>query len=46
MIAEAEDLEAEVRALLGGRSRVPPEPERTAAESWLIEGHRQAWHWA
>lgn len=45
VIAEAEDLEAKVQALIDGKSPLPPEPDRTAAERWLIEQHRRAWGW-
>ena len=45
VIAEAEGLEAEVQELLDGRSRLPDQPDRAAAEAWLIAAHRSAWGW-
>lgn len=45
VIAEAEELEAEVQKLLDGRSPLPGQPDRRAAEAWLISAHRSAWGW-
>ena len=45
VIAEAEGLEVDVQELLDGRSPLPAQPDRKAAEAWLIAAHRSAWGW-
>ena len=43
VIGEAEDVEDRVRRLVDGGSPLPPEPNRAAAQSRLVERHLHAW---
>lgn len=43
IIAAAEDLEAQVKDLLNGKSPLPEEADHDAAEKWLIDSHFCMW---
>lgn len=45
VVAEAEALEAAIRALVEGGSPLPASPDRDAAEAWLVSAHRSSWGW-
>ncbi len=45
VIAEGEHLEAEVKGLLDGGSRLPDDPDFIAITAWLIRVHRRSWGW-
>ena len=41
-LAAADDLEAQLLTLLD-TSHLPPEPDHTAADAWLIDVYRSTW---